>query len=456
MKIKIILIGFLISFGVFAQGGFLKGSGRYAAEEGEKLSFIKQQLLYEATKEIITQELTSMKLDTALFWEKYQLKFDDYFISIEENLKIKYKVATEEDIASNKEYKKALRYKRLLLKSRFGRLGQVLSSFVVKRMSHSSKFTHVYHINILGKVNRTVLNKIYVKFTRQNSGKLFNTLYLRSNIRLLSLAWPDIGVEVVSDFKKVVNDYWSLWLTKKLDGVVEKVVITDEAIENSIDEYYQKDVKIENTQSEFAGSVALNASFEISKESKSLIFKKLGYKISGRLNAIELQTHKILFFIDLPEMEFSTSTDDNHELSSNVATNLYKYPLGSFETFYKSIISYNPNNNQVTVFVDGIKSVTDLFALKQKIENQGISLGLSGKINSYQVKQQTAELKLQMSTNLEKFSRLFRDLNQKELRDKLILNTSASEGRYNISFVYSEEPSITDDTVKTETEGKNE
>lgn len=463
MKIKIILFALLfVALGAQGKNNFLRGKGRYASHEGEKLTFIKQQLLYVATKEIIDQELASMKLDSKLFWDRYHMSFQERFAPIEEALKVKFKIVPSVVPVTNSvdtvtlpgaeqtkvleaplspKYLKALRYKRLLLQSRFGSIRKVLSSFVVKRMSHSSKFTHVYHIDILGKVNRKQLNRLYRQFTRLESSHLYKTLFVRSDIRLVNLAWPDIGVEVVSEFKKVVNDYWAVWVKNKLEGMVENVVITDGSLNMRLDDNYkQSGVPGSVINPEFEGGMVLKASFTIRKESKNLIFKKLVYRITGHLNLVNLKTQKLVYFADIPSMNFSTELGGLHELSSNVATNLYKFPLTYFGKMAQKIHSHDSNILEVSLLVLDARSVTDLFLLKKHIENSGMALGLAGELKTYKISSGMAELQIRIGGSLERFNTFFNELNYKEVRPKLKLETSINDQSYEMKLVYQEEP----------------
>ena len=137
----------------------VEGEGRFYSNDGDSIAFVKKQLLYQAYRDIFSKELQAMNLDHELFWKKYDGKFEEYFNPIHEGLKTKYKISKNYK-GNNPSFEVALRRKRLVLKSKFGRLNRAIRSYSEKKMSRSTQMPNSRYINVTAKVSRKVLNNI--------------------------------------------------------------------------------------------------------------------------------------------------------------------------------------------------------------------------------------------------------------------------------------------------------
>jgi hypothetical protein len=57
---------------------FVDGEGHFFAKDSDSLSFVKKQLLSSAFRNVMTKELDAMGLDSKLFWQQYDKKFEKY------------------------------------------------------------------------------------------------------------------------------------------------------------------------------------------------------------------------------------------------------------------------------------------------------------------------------------------------------------------------------------------
>ncbi len=435
---RIVWIIVLLYSSLLWSNGWIKGSGRFVAQEGEKLGFIKQQLLYQATRDIITKELTNMHLDAELFWEKFDQAFIESFRPIEDNLKSKFKIEQQEDLSNltarqRELYFKQLRHKKLVAQIRFGQLKKVLRSFVIKRMSHSASQSNIYHIRLMAKVNRKLLNKLYIKYTRELSGLLFKRLYLVTDFVMQDLAWPDIGVTDVSAFKSAVDRNWAKWLEGRLSQLVEQVVVSDPQLSSRVQRFYQEQGAADE---EFKNGLMLKIDMQIRRREISTVFSRLKYQLRARLNLFDLESKKIIYFADIPLRDFSVELGDDFKVSSEVATAAYNFLIERFIKLSQFLQSYEQKKTKVLISVSKVKSVQDIFLLKQFLENMTINLGTQIEVAKYKVSEQQVNLVARMRSSIEQFTQLFLSLNQRELTPQIIMQTNVDGGKFNLTLQY--------------------
>ena len=112
LNFKRCLLGLLFLAQALWAGSYVAGEGHFSSKEGDSLSFIKSQLLYNAFRDVISKELKSMKLDDRKFWRNYEEKFSQQFEPTAKALKKSF--SNKKNRKSKKTtYKSSLRVKRL-------------------------------------------------------------------------------------------------------------------------------------------------------------------------------------------------------------------------------------------------------------------------------------------------------------------------------------------------------
>ena len=96
----------------------IEGEGRFISEEGDSLPFIKEQLLFNSFQDVITKYLKKQGLDSNLFWEKHEQRFDAFFTYIEKELR-KNDLSDPKTSAEPSKIEKEVRTKRLERKAQF-------------------------------------------------------------------------------------------------------------------------------------------------------------------------------------------------------------------------------------------------------------------------------------------------------------------------------------------------
>jgi hypothetical protein len=179
---------------------------------------------------VLNKELQAMGLDAQSFWQKYEVRFQNSFDSVEKKLRSTYGLDGEDKVSSSEfqEFKKKLRYKRLSSIASFGNLARAIESYSIKNMSRSAQAAQSRYLTLEATVNRRMLNSIYSEFMQEGQARFFSQLYLSTKFRLREGSWSDLGVESKVDFTEVVEKHWKSWLSSKLNRSVQEVVITDE------------------------------------------------------------------------------------------------------------------------------------------------------------------------------------------------------------------------------------
>ncbi|TDJ05650.1 MAG: hypothetical protein E2O68_06195, partial [Deltaproteobacteria bacterium] len=209
--IKILISIFIFLFMASSQASdYISGQGRFYAADGDSIQFIKKQLLYNAFRNVINKDLKHQGLNDKRFWEIFDQKFEESFAEIKETLQTKYKIQEGEKIDPKvqEKYKKALRAKRLVLRTKFSSLGRAISSYAIKTITRSPKYPKSRFLSLQAKVDRKILNRIYFRFIKSGENKKFSSLIISPTLSLTNLTWDELGVEVKNDLTEVIYGHW--------------------------------------------------------------------------------------------------------------------------------------------------------------------------------------------------------------------------------------------------------
>lgn len=442
MKKWIFLLLCVVNFQISsaASGGHIDGEGRFYSLEDDSLTFVKKVLLYNAFKDVIGKELKNIGLDDALFWQKYDEKFDDYFLPIQEKLKTDYGIKEGEEISAKKrdEFEKALREKKLSLKSRFGRISQVISSYSIKKMSRATQSAQSRYMNIAAKVNRQELSDLYFSYTRSNDFKSYKNVFVTVDYKLEDMSWLDLGVEVESDFTGVISEHWKNILTTQLSGVVGNIIISDSSMREKLDNYlkipseatmaFNKDKRsiqenstmgILNMDDELKQSLWLKVRVGIKKIGDSALTKKRTFSFDGDFVMQDLTTKKIVSFYDFIPEKTSFSFENAHDLSSNSASLVYRLPMNEFKELKKNLSALGGNRKKIKLDLKGFRSVAEVDSFAKYLETKGITLGVETKLIS--LGKESSVLQVEFRGENDPMVSLLKALNKVDLNDSRMM-----------------------------------
>jgi hypothetical protein len=411
LLLTIILI---FSLTVKAQVSTVEGDGRFYSRDDDSLSFIKQQLLTNAFRDIFTKEMKEMGLDSDQFWRNYEEKFQQYFENVKTGLMAKHEV-TEETAEKNADYQKALRHERLRLKARYGRISRAIMQHSIKKMSRSPQVPNSRYISVKAKVNRRELHKIYLSFTGNEENKHYSTLYISSDFTLVDTTWSEIGIEVETDFTDVLRNNWKDQITAAMTNKVDKVIFVDSAQTNELKKFsglsleIVKQVKMQSDENsmaaestskdnvrevtdaismsnDYASSIWLKINFKIKKIRENENAQKRTFEVSGDLFLQDLSSQKVVFFTDFDEFQNSYSYEDPKVMSNGLANAIYQVPLGSFKSFPRSLESAKTSLKRVTLEVSEYTNMSDLVNLTKFLSDKGVTKQFSPMIKSFDAK----------------------------------------------------------------------
>ena len=413
--IVLICLSILVGYSGDLTASYISGEGTFYSNDEDSLGFLKKQLLFNAFKDVISKEFNVVGLDAALFWEKFDNKFEEYFQPIKDKLEKEYKLDEEQvDTLNAKQkhkntesYLKRLRLKRYALKSRFGNVSKAISSYYIKRMNRSTKNPNSRYLSIQAKVNRKLLSKIYYSFIRDGDVCHLQNFYLSTEFDLDNMTWIDLGVEIESDFTKVVRKYWKNWLTKNLVDYTDNVVNVDPVLYDKLSERLKIPSKASSDLAmnqvfesgdqegqEKSDNVSVNSfwmklKIKITKveEDKLLKFRKIEFK--GDFVIIDMRTNSLVYHYDFIKEKYRFKVQDNYKLSSEIASLIYKMPIPKLTAFVKIIRNYPNVARKFDLKIIDVKNMNELITIKNLISKSGQHLRFTPDIRDYDGKNAT-------------------------------------------------------------------
>ena len=389
MTKKSLILIFLFSFlplgeKAFAEKKFVKGEARFRSQDEDALSFIKGQLLDKSFRDVLSKEIQAMGLNSDFFWKNFQEKFEEHFRPIHEELREKFEDDEGKMKAKEREkYQKLLRIKRLKTRSKYGNLSSIIKSYVIKRMSRSLKYPNSRYMRLLAEVDRKRLRDFYTRFVKIGGKREFQSLYLDAEFDLQGLAWSDLGVETKADFTEVIKKHWMSWLKSRLVENIKEFKLVDAETRNKLTLIVNSH-SLDNPEfKELSKGLWLKAKLQIRKIGENSLQKKKEFSFKGNYLLLDLKTQKPVDFYDFPKSSHEYSYIDNHQLSSNVASYVYRIPLANFERIGKKLEDLAGKENTLKLEVENVASVQEILELVNLIKEKGIVQNVDAQISLF-------------------------------------------------------------------------
>tara|TARA_R110000868_G_scaffold80095_3_gene227777 strand:- start:7102 stop:8481 length:1380 start_codon:yes stop_codon:yes gene_type:complete len=380
-KTIVALILFFVTTTLSAQST-ISGEGRFYAGDDDSLGFVKNQLHYQAVRDVISKELKNMGLDDKVFWQRYESKFGEYFQNIEKQLKEKYVDASGEVPKDKKvDFEKALRAKRLEAMSRYGRIQGVIASYSVKRMTRSPQNPQSRFYQIEAKTDRRSVNELYIKFTSDEADRKYTTLFVTVDFALSHMTWTDTGVEVGSDFTDVVRDHWRKWLENKFAGQIDEIVFTDDTMQRQLREFLllprdlEFNQRLENgdsSLSRYGTGLWLKISMKMDKLREDELLKKREISVDGDVLMIELRTNRSIAQSNFDPEKKLFHTEEAKSFSSSLASMVYSKPLPAFEEARRAMREISMSKQDFHLKIASLTSIQDLLDVGILLTNKGV------------------------------------------------------------------------------------
>lgn len=454
MKGFTLVLSLLLSFSLFAQLDEVEGEGRFYSRDEDTLAFIKQQLISSAYKDIFTKEMKEMGLDADKFWRNYEDKFSEYFLPIKETLEKQHGMDENPNRKQKDQFNKALRKKRLDLKRRYGKLSRAIPKFSIKKMSRSPQVPNSRYIRLKAKVDRKEVNRIYLQFTAENPERHYSTLYMTMNFNLVNTSWVETGVEIQSDFTDVLANHWREQLMKRLEGKIDKIVVTDaartaelegflrmgsevrrEMVSNNEAAKEQEGEKKEVEEgtvlaNDFGSSLWLSMNFTIKKIKENKDTQKRQFEFDGDLILQDLAHGKIIKFKDFDSKEASYSYEDLTSLRNSIATAIANIPTPIFNGFEKRLLNFRGGKKRVVLEVVEYDSLGGIDSLIKTLGEKGVTKQFTPMIESFTP--DSARIVLEYAGGDEEMISILRGLEGKELDGGRVLSFPSKESFFQI------------------------
>jgi len=364
---------------------FIQGEGKFWAEDEDSLGFVKKQLIHEGFKDAISKELVSMSLNKSLFWDKYQEKFDIAFAPVEESLKNKYQIDSEN--VSDKKiklYKSKLRIKKLKMRVKFGNLHRVVQSYAVKKITRALRNPNSRYIKLETQINKNLLSKIYYSYIRGKKHSEYGSLYIQVDYKLDGCSYTDLGVEKEKDFTEVVNDHWLKWFSQNKPNNIANVEILREDKAKKLKEYFKLPYErmIQDIPEVFVNSLYLKIEVKIKKVSSNEGIKEYEFSYGGGAYLLDLQSNNVLASYKFTNEDRTYRNTDYNVLSTRIANHVYRMPFGDFSKLKKVIRDITPINSINRVSLFDFANMNKVNQFLKLVEARGIKHSLKARLES--------------------------------------------------------------------------
>lgn len=454
-----LLLTSLFNGPVLAQD-MIEGEGRFQSTQDDSLTFVRNQLLYQAYRDVLSKEMKSLGLDARAFWQKYEERFQNSFDTVRGELVEKYKVTSGDANARQKlEYERALRSRELNARSRFGNIARAIESYSIKNMSRSAQAAQSRFLTLQARVNRRMLNSVYNEFMREGKGRYFSQVIITPEFQLKEGSWTDLGVETESELTGVVKQHWMTWFKNNLTRFVHHPELGDREMEKKIEEYMRlspdifssdsqslesesEEMERENNQpfkrdmtSTLSNSLWLKLQLSLAKVRENLVLQNRTLRYSGEMILIDLKTKQIIHAQDFAPEEHTYTFEDNHALSSNIASFLYRMPVAEFEKIAKIMQQMDSRAQMVKLTLSNMKSIEDFYQFRDVLVKKGVTEDFGPKLIEYNGAQATVELYFKGERSVA-FERL-RSIDGVQLSDEKSVRLQSTERplEFNMQFM---------------------
>ena len=402
LQINRILIGLFFAVGILWAAPYIAGQGRFVSQKGDSLGFIKEQLLYNAFRNVISQELKAMKLNNKKFWENYERQFLQNFRPISDSLKKRFS-DKKGRIGDKKQYKKALRKKKLTSKSRYGNLNELIPSYSIKNTKNSafSKKSRLHEIEIQATINRRKLHRTYVSFTETKVQKTFEQLFVSPRFSFSNIQWSELGIRSQYNFTKTIANHWQNWFQTHMGRDFQKVTITNENQRESVTNILSPDSR----------SFWLTVSVRIEQVRKDTFLNIKSFLINTNYLFIDLKTKKPILYGENQEKLKTIEFQNIEDLNTQLATHVYQEPVSLFGKIKSSIQSLSHNRDHIEIVVKNAPTMLDVLKLSDFISHEGIIHGVQAIVSYHDTSQSL--ITLSYTNNKEDIINFLKSLNKR-------------------------------------------
>ena len=415
---------------------FTKGKGQFYTTINDSLTVIKKQLIYLATKDIISKELTSMGFDKDSFWEAYQQSLEKKLDILKENLR---KQMLSKDKQLIEKYRQAWRKNHLKAKREHGKLLQVLDSYRVGRVIRSSFNPKVYTLKIEGKISRSKLKKIYFQFSpRQSKARTIDKIYWTLDLSLSQENWSDLTIESKEEVVEKLNKVFIDELDRVLGPSKMELIITDISDFEQIQTHTQRsdfDLNIlkegMTRKNQFLNTVWIHLKLNASISWDVFEFNRKSLDSFGDIIVTDLKYNKPIYVKKIEQKRDIIQSIKRSEFAEKITSLIYKRVISEFIPLKQRLKDLPSNLKRNTVEILNYRNYTHLQNIQEILARAGEKYRLKTYLKSFILDR--AQLILEYQGSTDHWWSILSKINGRKLQDGSILTMSKGEKSWNIT-----------------------
>jgi hypothetical protein len=352
-----VLYGFLVT-GLWAQTA-TGVTCKFTGQEDDPYDVVKAQLEYLCLRESISAELSGLGLDSASFWLKFDERFDEQF-----------KIQAEKLDLTKVEDRKVF----LTSKTQFGQLKRVVRSFAIKSLTKDNLDKRVRFMRYEAKLDRAVVQQIFRQYVSAQNSKIFETLFISLNINLESGQVEDLGVANLEELSLSVKQSWKKWFEENYQNISEKIVLASDSDDQRLENVLKSD------EGGSASTLWFRAQVKIIKSANNNSFSEKNLKFQGDCTLIDVGSKNYLSTTDIPTTHHRFSFERQSQLSSKVASLIYRWPLENLALAKKK--QNLGQSKSDTIILKGFASLLDVKEFLDLLEQKGASLSTQVQVST--------------------------------------------------------------------------
>jgi hypothetical protein len=468
---------FILTMPSYAQ---VEGQGRFQATDADSITFVRNQLLSEAVRDVVKKELTAMNLNAEGFFQRWNQRLEQSFDAINKEIREKHKVDQQElNSRQRQAFETELRARRLALKANYGGLTRAMTSYSIKNQSRSTQGGGTRFMTIDARVDRRVLNSIYSDFMREGRARYFRNLILSLNVDLKDAAWNEVGVQVQSDLTRVLEQHWSTQLRSRLSRQVGQIIVANEEINSNINQFFKmplehssvlegevttinlnqddlaEEITVVETQyvidaldtqtdqerdggdsslemNHFVDSLWLKINVQLTKVNEDIALGTRTFKYEGDFLLIDLRHREFIHAFSFTTETHQYSVVDLHQLSSSIATQIARMPRGEFDKIPRSLGQLRADRAQVQLVLHQMNSLQDYYHFGDLLTQVGLTKEFNPKLVRYEGKMATIHLSYKGDPMA--MADMLRSINRRSLKSESIVEIESLERPYQFTL----------------------
>lgn len=363
----------------------LKGEGKFTSKNGDGHEFVRKQLIFEGTKDIISKELERLNLNKDVFWQKYNEALNERLIEIDKNYKEikKYDEITNEGLKSH--IIDTIRVKQLTFRRTYLGLDKLMKKFSIRKISRSQRDPNYRYIKIEGVIDSSMLTKTYYNLVRGKKTSEYGNLYVRSKFNLEGITYSELGIDNDKEIKNEVTRNWLEWFIKNKPLNIANIEVLSESKEENFEklvkssyERYKQDIP-----EYFVNSLLLDIELNIVKEKYDDNLKEIVFIYSGNAYLKDIQTNMTVGTYEFPEEKKSYIKSEGINIANLLANHVYQMAKTSFPKVQHNIKNITPISIVQALNLKQFQNINQVYDFLELAETKGVKYSLKTKLESF-------------------------------------------------------------------------